>query len=222
MHRTGRAPDDPQLLVLAQAVAKAPGLTFVGIFAYEGHAQMQPLERRRELVREASAATARARDLLERGGFPCPVITGGGSGTFDLSANEGVLNEIQAGSYVLMDATYNKFQLPFEPALFCVATVISRPSPTTAIVNAGLKAMSFEKGPPVPVRAGMQITKLSDEHGFVVMDEPAELAIGERLLLIPSHIDPTINLHDRLFVWHPDAGMTSWPVDGRRIFDLNA
>jgi D-serine deaminase-like pyridoxal phosphate-dependent protein len=217
MHRTGLSPDDPAVLELAAAVKESAVLELVGIFAYEGHAQMQsPRERRAELVRDASAATGRARDALIAAGFPVSIVSGGGSGTYDLSTEAGVLNEIQAGSYVLMDSTYGKVGLPFEPALFCIATVISTPTPTTAVVNAGLKAMSFEKGPPSPALPGMRITKLSDEHGSIVLDEGTKLSVGDRVPIIPSHIDPTINLHDKLFVWDAKNGVTSWRVDGRR------
>lgn len=118
-----------------------------------------------------------------------------------------------------MDATYAAIGLPFEPALYCAATVISRREARAAVLNAGLKAQTVEYGLPRSVRSGIAVVALSDEHARLALDDGIDLAIGDVLALLPSHVDPTVNLHPALFVYDPAAGIERWPVDGRRRFD---
>ena len=89
-------------------------------------------------VHQAAAQVQQERARLAAAGFDCEIISGGGTGTYDLAARAGALTEVQAGSYVLMDGRYGTLDLPFEPALYCVTTVISRRH-ARAVLNAGLK-----------------------------------------------------------------------------------
>jgi len=114
-----------------------------------------------------------------------------------------------------MDSRYGSLGLPFENALFCAATVLSRRSPESGVLNSGLKAMSAEYGMPKSLTPGVQVISLSDEHARLTVKPEANLAIGDRVLLIPGHIDPTINLHDAMAVW-TGSDIELWPVDGRR------
>src|SRR5207253_2425409 len=109
------------------------------------------------------------------------------------------------GSYVFMDTDYARIgdrdsdrYTAFEHSLFVLATVISVTPPDRAIVDAGLKSMSAEKGPPwVKGLAGVECTGLSDEHGKLALGNGApRLRIGDQVWLIPGHCDPTVNLHD--------------------------
>jgi D-serine deaminase-like pyridoxal phosphate-dependent protein len=115
-----------------------------------------------------------------------------------------------------MDATYARSGLPFEPALFCLTSVISRAAPNRAVADAGLKAMSAEYGMPVPIDPGIRVTRLTDEHAVIEIGPGADPSIGDRLLLQPAHVDPTVNLHSRLHVWDVDRWEV-WETDGRYL-----
>jgi len=118
-----------------------------------------------------------------------------------------------------MDATYAALDLPFRPALYCAASVISRRDARAGVVNAGLKELSVEYGMPSPVLPGLSVVHVSDEHARLVVGSDVALAIGDVVLLVPAHIDPTINLHPALFVHNPGHELERWPVDARRQFD---
>jgi D-serine deaminase-like pyridoxal phosphate-dependent protein len=216
MLRCGVTAGGPELLGLAAAVAKSDFLTFRGLQGYEGHAVLNvSRDARRALVAESAAIIQRERARLEQAGFGCEIRSGGGTGTYDLALEAGALNELQLGSYALMDARYGGLGLPFENALFCCATVLSRQG-DRAVIDAGLKSLSAEYGMSRPVPEGMEITVLSDEHAQVVLPPAHPLAIGDRLLVIPAHIDPTMNLHSSVFAFDAECGVETWPVDGRR------
>jgi D-serine deaminase-like pyridoxal phosphate-dependent protein len=134
----------------------------------------------------------------------------------------GAWDEIQPGSYAFMDADYAKNEwaapLPrFEHALFVLATVMSRAQPGRAIVDAGLKASSVDSGmPAVWQRPGLAYTLASDEHGFIdIASGAAAPALGERLLLVPGHCDPTINLYDWYVCVRGGVVEALWPIAAR-------
>jgi D-serine deaminase-like pyridoxal phosphate-dependent protein len=200
MGRCGVAPGEPAL-ALAREIAKAASLRFGGLHAYHGRAQhVRSVAERRASIERAADAVRRTKALFSQNGIDTPIVTGAGSGTFMFEVESGAWNEIQPGSYIFMDADYarNEWASPlprFEHALFVLASVMSRPSPGLAIVDAGLKASSVDSGmPTVWGRNGLAYTKASDEHGWVE-GSPAP-ALGEKLLLVPGHCDPTVNLYD--------------------------
>jgi D-serine deaminase-like pyridoxal phosphate-dependent protein len=216
--RCGLPPGSAQLLQIARALESSSQLTFKGLQAYEGHAvQVADRRSRRALVRESAALIEAERTVLAEAGFPCAVITGGGTGTMDLAVENGVLDEVQAGSYVLYDASYATLDLPFRPAVFCVATVVSKRDAEFAVVDAGLKQLSTDSGFPIPTDSRVTVLGMSDEHTRVRLSAGADYAIGDRITLIPSHVDPTVNLHPSLFASERD-NLWEWPVDGRTGF----
>jgi len=215
--RCGLPVESDRLIPIAEAIVAAPGLTFRGIHAYEGHVQRrEDRELRRTLVWQAAQQVGREKERLERAGFPCPIVSGGGTGTWDLTGETGVYNEVQAGSYVLMDSSYGRLGLPFEYALFCATRVVSRRAPDTGVLNGGLKAMSAESGMPICTTPGVTVIGLADEHARLHVAPGVALEVGDLVLLIPSHIDPTINIHDAVYAWSPREGLRRWEVDGRR------
>jgi D-serine deaminase-like pyridoxal phosphate-dependent protein len=221
MGRCGVAPGDPAL-ALARAVAGCANLRFAGLQAYNGRAQhVRTLAERRGLIERAAEQVRATRRLLEGAGIACPTVTGAGSGTFMLEVESGAWDEIQPGSYAFMDADYARNEqaapLPrFGHALFVLATVMSRGA-GRVIVDAGLKASSVDSGMPVVwQRPELSYDQASDEHGFVrIAADAAAPALGDKLLLVPGHCDPTINLHD----WYVcvRAGMVEalWPITAR-------
>jgi D-serine deaminase-like pyridoxal phosphate-dependent protein len=210
--RCGLDPGDEDAIVaLARLIEATPGLEFRGLQGYEGHAVLLA-ERaaRAEQVERAATILRRLRSLL-----PCELVSGGGTGTFDLSTDAGALDEIQAGSYVLMDASYDRLDLPFELALACRATVVSR-NGTRAVVDAGLKALSAEYGVPRALDPAIEVLSLADEHATLRVAPGSSLAVGEAILLIPAHVDPTVNLHGALHAVGADGVVERWAVDARR------
>jgi D-serine deaminase-like pyridoxal phosphate-dependent protein len=218
--RCGLPLGDASLVPLAERITEHGSLSFRGLQAYEGHAvHRDSREVRATLVRQAAFQIEHEQARLAAAGFSCPVVSGGGTGTYDLAAQAGTLTEVQAGSYVLMDGRYGTLDLPFEPALYCVATVISRRH-SRAVLNVGLKELTVEYGMPVMQTPGARVTALSDEHAQVCLTAGHDaLDIGDKVLLIPAHVDPAVNLHDRLFAW-TGTGFTEWKVDGRRRYRL--
>jgi D-serine deaminase-like pyridoxal phosphate-dependent protein len=98
-----------------------------------------------------------------------------------------------------------------------LATVMSVPAPDRAIVDAGLKSYSAEKGPPwVHGRDDIQVTGVSDEHGRLQLGSTAErLRLGDKLMLIPGHCDPTINLHEWYVAVRRRRVEALWPITAR-------
>lgn len=209
---------------LVRAVVACSGFTFMGLHAYAGGAQhRRRVSERRDAIASAAGLVAAARDAVTAAGFSCDIVTGGGTGTFPYEAGSGVYDEIQPGSYVLMDTDYalneHDPDAPrFEQALFVLATVMSRHG-DRAILDAGLKAFSTDSGLPAPAFTGWQMTNVSDEHAVLrrTRDGPA-LDLGEKVLLVPSHCDPTVNLHDWLVVMRQGRVEAMWPVDARGAF----
>jgi D-serine deaminase-like pyridoxal phosphate-dependent protein len=222
MRRCGVAPGEPAL-ALAKAIAAAPNLRFAGIHAYNGRAQhIRAAEERRAVIANAALHVKNTKALLAQAGIACPIVTGAGTGTFAFEVELGAWDEIQPGSYVFMDWDYarNEWTPPmprFDHALFVLATVMSRPGPLLAIVDAGLKASSVDSGMPgVWERPGLVYSHASDEHGFVeIAAGAAAPALGEKLLLVPGHCDPTVNLYDWYVGVRGGVVEALWPITAR-------
>ena len=219
MRRCGVAPGEPAL-ALAKEIGKHRKLRFAGLQAYHGRAQhVRSMQDRRLAIKKASQAVRKTKSLLAKAGIDCHRVTGAGSGTYMLEIESGAWDEIQPGSYAFMDADYarNEWAAPlprFEHALFVLTTVMSRPAPDRAIVDAGLKASSVDSGMPgIWQRPGLAYTHASDEHGWVE-GTPAP-ALGEKLLLIPGHCDPTINLYDWYVCVRGGTVEALWPISAR-------
>ncbi|HEX6138254.1 MAG TPA: DSD1 family PLP-dependent enzyme [Casimicrobiaceae bacterium] len=221
-HRCGVAPGEPAL-ALAQAIAAAPGLRFRGLHAYQGAAQhLREPDARRAAIATAAADARRTRELIIAAGIGCDIVTGAGTGTWQHERDSGVYDELQPGSYVFMDVDYARnipdaAELRFEQSLYVLASVMSSPGRERAIVDAGLKAFSFDSGlPQAHARAGVEYVKASDEHGVlrVAADAPA-VTPGERIWLVPGHCDPTVNLYDWIVAVRDGVVEAVWPVEAR-------
>lgn len=221
-NRCGVEPGVPAL-ALAQKIAGSRNLRFAGLQAYQGGAQhLRSVEERRVAIVSASALAATTRDLVEAQGIACAIVTGAGTGTFPLEMASGIYNELQPGSYVFMDADYNRNELNadwprFEQSLFVWTTVMSRPTLARAVVDAGLKASSVDSGmPQVWRRPGVEFVKASDEHGVLAIAAGAQsLALADKLMLVPGHCDPTVNLYDWFVCVRNGTVEALWPITGR-------
>jgi D-serine deaminase-like pyridoxal phosphate-dependent protein len=227
--RCGIAPGE-QAARLAQQVAASPHLRFAGLQAYHGSAQhVREADARREHIARAVAQVEATLGALSRVGLKAETIGGGGTGTYEHEAASRVYNELQCGSYIFMDADYarNKradggFFDDYEHALFVQATVMSMPVPERAMLDAGLKTFAFDSGMPLPWKLdGAVYHRPSDEHGILDLSACAQRpSRGDKVLLVPGHCDPTVNLHD----WYVGVrGLSSgkgrvevlWPVAAR-------
>jgi len=218
MRRCGVGSGEPAL-ALARQVAEAANLKFVGLMGYEGHLVMTPdPQERRTKVRAALVPLQDTCELLERHGLPVQIVSGGGTGTYDITGDGPPMTEIEAGSYVFMDTTYAKIRPEFETSLSVLATVVSRPVPERVIVDAGMKTMTKEFGWPEPVAiSGVSVRSLSEEHGNLTCDEPGSvtLKIGDKIRFLPSHCCTTVNLHDALYVVQDGKLVDIWPIAAR-------
>ncbi len=212
-------PVSPQLVDLARAIQAVPGLTFAGLQAYHGKAQhLRDPQARRDAIGHAVERARIAKSMLEGAGIPCPVVTGAGTGTFALELTSGLYTELQPGSYALMDADYarNAFDGPvFAHALTLHATVISTAVPGQAVLDVGYKGAAVDSGPPVPVGPATEVLGMSDEHTILRQPDGAPLAVGDRVILLPGHVDPTVNLHDWFVGVREGRVETLWPISAR-------
>ncbi len=225
LHRTGVASVD-DALALARRIADQPALAFAGIQGYAGHLMHKPdrAERRARSL-EAVDVLARTRDRLSQIGLAPGVITGGGTGTFDIDPAAGVLTELQAGSYVFMDRDYNDVWSaggdapPFETSLSVQTTVVSANSEGLVTTDAGFKAFATDAGPPRIVSgapAGAAYFFFGDEHGGVrFAGADAAPALGAVIACVPPHCDPTVNLYDVYHVARGDTLVGLWPIEAR-------
>jgi D-serine deaminase-like pyridoxal phosphate-dependent protein len=198
-------------------VVSSSGVVFEGLMGYEGHAVMRPtFEERAELARAAMALLTGAKKEVEAAGMQVSIVSGGGTGTHDISGIFPGVTEIQAGSYATMDVRYRNCGLPFQNALTCLATVISVPRDGVAITDAGMKAITGEFGMPEVVRReGLSATRLSEEHGYLQVSDGASVCAGDKIELIPGHGCTTINLHDHFYALREGVVEAIWPIAGR-------
>ncbi len=210
----------PAAVVLARAIAASPHLIFGGLQAYHGGAQHFRARARREAAIAAAADhTRRTVEQLRQQGLACPIVGGAGTGTFEFELASGVYNEIQAGSYIFMDADYGRNQEPgpFRQSLFVLGTVMSTARPGKAVLDVGHKAAPTDSGYPlVWQRPDLSYVGASDEHGeLAVASETAAPVLGEKLRLVPAHCDPTVDRYDWYIGLRRGRVERLWPVAAR-------
>jgi D-serine deaminase-like pyridoxal phosphate-dependent protein len=208
MPRCGCDPADAGRLA---DLARAKGLSVRGVMGYEGHLMMVEGPEQAEQVEAAMATLAEARAHV--GG---DVVSAGGTGTAALNH---WCTEIQAGSFTLMDADYGRRGLPFEQALFLWLTVISvNRAGGWAVLDGGLKCLGMDHGNPTVV--GGRLWFCSDEHiTYSPVDGDPLPTVGDRVRVIPAHVDPTVAYHDTLHLADGPgldaAVIDAWAVDLR-------
>ena len=184
-------------------LARARGLTVRGVMGYEGHLMMmQPPDEQRRLTEEAMGLLLAAH--TDVGG---DLVSAGGTGTYAINT---WATEIQAGSYALMDTSYATLGYPFGHALSILATVISVSS-DYAVADVGLKSLGMDHGN--PTIADAQVWLCSDEHTTFAPAEP--LSVGARVRVLPAHVDPTVALHQAMWLVDGDQVRQRWAVDLR-------
>lgn len=222
--RTGITPGQPAV-ELAQLIDSLPNVTFVGLQSYDGSAaHTTPYDARSTRTKTTMGKAVETRQMIERAGLACPLVTGGSTGTYRFDAENPGMTELQPGSFVFMDMEYGTIGGPngseyrdFKNALTVVTTVVSRSS-GIAIVDGGYKAFSTDRPfTPQPVGAdGVIYHWAGDEHGRLDTANAArDLRVGDRIEFIPPHVDPTVNLYDNIHALRGDRVEAIWPIAAR-------
>ena len=215
-----------EAVALARLIASLPNTRFAGIQGYAGHAQhVVGFDERQRVARGAAQRLRDVVSALSEAGLKPGFVSGSGTGTSDIDMREGPYTEIQAGSYLLMDAEYRTVRgaddsaLPFEQSLYVLATVVSNRRCGEITVDAGTKALAVNGPVPdvligVPKRARYRFW--GDEHGIIALPPgAATLPTGRRILIAATHCDPTVNLHSVYHVIMDDGSLNVWPIGGR-------
>ena len=200
---------------LAAGVASLDGLRLRGVQAYEGHLQHVYKQNERRLKwRQCADLMLAAIDQVRGRGLPVDIVSTAGTGTCAFAAELPEVTEVQAGSYPFMDCDYANVQgLPYEVALTVLSSVVSRQRGDTAVVDAGWKALSTDSGMPVVKdRPELEYLPKGDEHGG---GRGARLGPGDRIELVPSHCDTTVNLHDEYVCVRKGVVEATWPIAAR-------
>tara|TARA_X000000950_G_scaffold173478_1_gene211011 strand:- start:4961 stop:6130 length:1170 start_codon:yes stop_codon:yes gene_type:complete len=225
MGRTGvRELDD--ILGLVEQISADPRFRFAGIQHYAGHLMhLSDYDKRRE---KSLTAWERLDDIfraLDERGFVPAIVTGGGTGTFDIDIDVGRLTELQVGSYVFMDEEYRALGsargerfVDFDVSLTVACSTISRPQQPTITVDGGYKAFASDSVAPICVQMpDLRYHFAGDEHGVLVLgDGERAVDLGQVIEFITPHCDPTVNLHELYWVREADGMVHScWPITAR-------
>jgi D-serine deaminase-like pyridoxal phosphate-dependent protein len=218
MSRCGVEPGEATLR-LARQVALRPGLRFVGLQGYDGHLQLLADRADKEAkCRAGLDQLAATRRLLEDAGLPVAIVTGAGTGTWEIVSSYPEVTEIQPGSFLLMDQAYHAVQPQFGVALTVLATVVSR-RPGWYVLDAGSKAVSRDFGTPaIKGRSDETVTRLSEEHTRVDhgSDGPR---VGEHREIVPTHCCATMNLHRQVVAVRRGRVEAVWPIEASGRYD---
>lgn len=225
MSRTGIAPGE-DAIALVQRVAKSEGLEYAGLQCYAGNLQhLESPNERRDRSLSVMKTLGELRDALAAKDLAPRIVTGGGTGTFDIDPDARTLTELQVGSYIFMDRQYNEVwekpgeRPPFEPALFVQTTVISANRKGLATTDAGFKAFATDAGAPAIAAGapeGANYFFFGDEQGGVLYDSSKQtLQPGNVLACLAPHCDPTVNLYDFYHCVRGDVLEAIWPIEAR-------
>jgi len=217
--RCGTTPGQATL-ELARHIHGSPGLELAGIMGYEGHLlTVDDLASKERSIREAMALLDSTRASLTEHDLPCPIVSAGGTGSYAYTIDCPGITELQAGGLIFMDVFYrDQCQVTgFAHALTILATVVSRPTPERAVIDAGRKTMNNELEMPEVIDApGIRVKRLSAEHGELTLQPEAQgLTIGDRVTLIPGYGDFTTVLHNEFHAVRAGHVEAVWPLAAR-------
>lgn len=227
MGRLGVQPGE-EAVELAERVARLPGLALAGVFTHEGHVYSRARDdaERERLTAEACAAAVATADEIRARGHEAPAVSVGSAGTFRFAVRCPGVTEVRPGTYVFNDRSQIAQGAATEAdlAALIVATVVARPAPGRVVVDAGSKTLTSDRMiVPEPTASfgvvlghdDWTVTRLSEEHGILDVPADAPIAVGDRLVLVPNHVCPTINLADAITVVESDGSTERWPVAAR-------
>ncbi|ROW04952.1 hypothetical protein VPNG_07031 [Cytospora leucostoma] len=216
LHRTGVKP--PGAAALARHVSGLRHLRLIGVHGYEGHLQhVHGLEERKGLCLESMGVLTSTAEALRGEGHDIRVVTTGGTGTAEFCVSVPGVTEVQPGSFLFMDTDYrNAVGSFYSNSLTILSTVLSRQGPRAVTTDAGLKSLTTDSGLAEAKDGRYTYSVLGDEHGSLSWEDGTpELNVGDRVEMIPSHIDPTINLFDVYYAHRKGVIEEIWAVDAR-------
>jgi D-serine deaminase-like pyridoxal phosphate-dependent protein len=219
-NRCGTDPGEPTL-ELARLVNDQQSLRLRGLLGYEGFCQnIRSLAERTEKTHGAMAKLVSTKELLEDKGFDMEIVSAGGTGTHMITGGYPGITEVEAGSYIFMDATYRLVEglEEYDQALTVLTTITSLPRPGVAVCDAGLKAVTFEPNrpfPPVKGVAGVVYERPSEEHGRLKIEPDANLRVGDKMELIVQHCCTNSNLYDYFHCIRDDKLEAVWKIAAR-------
>jgi D-serine deaminase-like pyridoxal phosphate-dependent protein len=200
LNRCGVQPGEAAL-ALAAKVAASEGLIFRGLMGYEGHLQpLVPGPEKDAAVMQAMKWLVDSKRLIEKAGIAVEIVSCGGTGDYSVVGQYPGITEHQAGAYLLMDRWYAPFAPDFSPALSVLSTVISKTGDRRIVADAGVKAISGERGPcSVKGNAALKVTAVHAEHALIEILEPnTPIEVGTKLELAVQYHDGTVHLHRRM------------------------
>ena len=200
-----------QAVELARLLARLDGIKLRGVTGYEGHCSLTPeRDLRAQRQRTAMSLLVDAAEQIRAAGLPCPIVSAGGTATWDWTANTPGVTEIQAGSYAVMDNFHFPMAGDFEHALTVSATVISRP-PERVILDAGNKSLG---APALSTIRGHDLAgmRFDEEHAIFIASPDHPLHVGDVVEVVPGYAPGTVNWYDAYHVVEGDMVVDIWPV----------
>ena len=224
MGRTGIEAGD-KALQLVRHIGESNSLNFAGIQMYAGNCMhIEGFSKRQGKYTHIMDKGIQTLRLLDQAGIEVPVVSGGGTGTYNMEHDLGLINELQAGSYAFMDIEYRDIGgvdsarfTDFGVSLHVLVTAISQPQRRLITVDGGFKSFASDKmAPEFQDVEGVTFHWGGDEHGIVQLNNPSrEIRLGSKLSMITPHCDPTVNLHDFYFPYRNGLVEEVWPISAR-------
>ena len=224
MGRTGIGTGD-KTLQLVRHIGESNSLNLSGLQMYAGNCMhIEGFAKRKQKYAHLLSKGIETLALLDEAGIVIPVVSGGGTGTYNMESDLGLINELQAGSYAFMDIEYRDIGgvdseqfLDFGVSLFVLVTAISQPQSRLITVDGGFKSFASDKmAPEFRDVEGVIYHWGGDEHGIVQLNNPShEIRLGNKLSMLTPHCDPTVNLHDFYFPYRDGLVHEVWPISAR-------
>lgn len=198
-------PQGEDALALTKVILEK-GLSFQGLMGYAGTMRLPPAPEQQKAVDSYLRPLLEAKALIQRNGIPVNIVTCGGTADYSVAGAVAEVTEIQAGCYLLMDTSYTAFAPEFRPSLTVLTTVISNVARDRVVVDAGLKAVSSEKGLPViKGRTNLRVRALHAEHALIDVTDPSlRLKVGDNVEMCVPYLDATLSLHQHMYAMRND------------------
>ena len=217
--RAGLEPGEPVVEFAKKIVdSSLPGVKLAGLMGWEGHAvAIEDSEEKKRVIHEAVGSLVHSAEMCRDDEIEIPIVSCGGSGTYQITSHISGVTEIQAGGAVFTDVAYRNWGVELDPSLFVQTTVTSRPAPTRAIVDAGRKALDDRAAVPQPRKLkGVNLSSLHAEHGILTLDSADHpLKVGDKFDFIVGYGDNTVYLYDTLYGVRNGEVEAIWPILGR-------
>jgi len=218
LHRCGVDPGQPAV-ELAQLAESTSGIVFAGLMGYEGHTLRLPDDEKREACAQAIGLLAETKAQIEATGLSVGIVSAGGTGSLAFTPDCPGVTEVQAGGGIMMDVMYRDGMhvKGMEHALTVLATVVSRPTPDRAVIDAGRKATGGQlQLPEISGRPGLELEAVHAEHGVIsVSGKATSLEVGDKIELVAGYSDMTVFLYDQMHGVRDDRVEVVWDILGR-------